>query len=57
MKLKLSNRQVTSPLEWRVSGMGFVKVNFDGAKIGEEGHGLGMVMRDHMGSILMARVL
>ncbi|KAJ8425990.1 hypothetical protein Cgig2_007804 [Carnegiea gigantea] len=43
-------------IEWRVPSPGFIKVNFDGAKIGESGHGLGMVARDCSGSIVMAAV-
>ncbi|KAJ8452772.1 hypothetical protein Cgig2_005108 [Carnegiea gigantea] len=41
---------------WKAPWAGYLKVNFDGALTGEACHGLGMVVRDGGGSVVLAGV-
>ncbi|KAJ8430399.1 hypothetical protein Cgig2_000231 [Carnegiea gigantea] len=53
---KLDTGHPNSVSAWKAPSVGYLKVNFDGALIGEECHGLGMVVRDGGDCIVMAGV-
>ena len=54
--VKLDTGQPNTVSLWKAPGAGYLKVNFDGALIGEACHSLGMVVRDGGGSVVLAGV-
>ncbi|KAJ8444283.1 LOW QUALITY PROTEIN: hypothetical protein Cgig2_029696 [Carnegiea gigantea] len=54
-RVKLDTGQYNWGSVWRAPYTGYLKVNFDGAWIEEESHGLGMMTRDSGCCVVMAR--
>lgn len=56
-QVKLDSTQVAQQSSWKAPSPGVMKVNFDGAKIGDNGYGLGVIVRDCFGSVVTTGVL